>query len=164
MKLGSIASDSLRPHGLAHGILQARILEWVAFHFSRGSSQPRDPTQVSRIAGGFFTSWATREAQECWSAQPIPSPADLPDSGIEPGPPALQEDSLPTELPGRLYSWFYKNITSPFMTYCDFVFIFWEILYILDFFGFVYLKIFLSQNLEKIIWKSLNKILQPWYY
>jgi len=39
-----------------HGILQARILEWVAFPFSRGSSQPRDQTQVSLIAGGFFTS------------------------------------------------------------------------------------------------------------
>ena len=47
-----------------HVILQARILEWVAFPFSRGSSQLRDQTQVSRIAGGFFTSWATREAQE----------------------------------------------------------------------------------------------------
>ena len=43
-------------------ILQARILEWVAFPFSRGSSQPRDWTQVSSIASGFFTSWATREA------------------------------------------------------------------------------------------------------
>jgi len=39
-----------------HGILQARILEWVAFSFSRGSSQPSDQTQVSYIAGGFFTS------------------------------------------------------------------------------------------------------------
>ena len=48
-----------------HGILQVRILEWVAFPFSRGSSQPRDLTQVSCIAGGFFTSWATREAQIC---------------------------------------------------------------------------------------------------
>ena len=38
-----------------HGILQARILEWVAFPFSRVSSQPRDWTQVSHIAGGFFT-------------------------------------------------------------------------------------------------------------
>ena len=38
-----------------HGILQARILEWVAFPFSRGSSQPRDRTQASRIAGRFFT-------------------------------------------------------------------------------------------------------------
>ena len=39
-----------------HGILQARILEWVAFPFSRGSSQPRDQTRVSCIADGFFTS------------------------------------------------------------------------------------------------------------
>ena len=47
-----------------HGILQARILEWVAFLFFRVSSQPKDWTQVSYIAGRFFTSWATREAQE----------------------------------------------------------------------------------------------------
>ena len=47
-----------------HGILQARILEWVAFPFSRGSSQPRDWTQVSR----FFTSWATRKALICRGA------------------------------------------------------------------------------------------------
>ena len=40
----------------AHGILRARILAWVAVPFSRGSSQPRDGTQVSRIAGRFFTS------------------------------------------------------------------------------------------------------------
>ena len=39
-----------------HGILQARILESIAFPFSRGSSQPRDQTQVSRIAARFFTS------------------------------------------------------------------------------------------------------------
>ena len=44
-----------------HGILQARILEWVAFPFSRWSSKPRDRNQVSRITGRFFTSWATRE-------------------------------------------------------------------------------------------------------
>ena len=50
-----------------HGILQARILEWVAFPFSSGSSQPRDQAQVSCTAGGFFTSRATREAQEYWS-------------------------------------------------------------------------------------------------
>ena len=47
---------------MVNGILQARILECVAFPFSRGSSQPRDRTQVSRIAGRFCTSWATREA------------------------------------------------------------------------------------------------------
>ena len=45
-----------------HGILQARIVEWVAMPSSRGSSQLRDQTQVSCIAGGFFTVWATREA------------------------------------------------------------------------------------------------------
>ena len=47
-----------------HGMLQTRILQWVAFPFSRGPSQPRDQTQVSRTAGRLFTSWATREAQE----------------------------------------------------------------------------------------------------
>ena len=56
-----------------HGILQARILEWVAFPFSRASSQPRDQTKVSHIAGRFFTSWATREAQEYWVAYPFSS-------------------------------------------------------------------------------------------
>ena len=44
-----------------NGILQARKLEWVAVPFSRGSFQPRDHTQVSCIAGRFFTSWGTRE-------------------------------------------------------------------------------------------------------
>ena len=44
-----------------HGILQAIILEWVAIPSSRGSSQPRDRTQVPCIAGRFFTNWATRE-------------------------------------------------------------------------------------------------------
>ena len=46
-----------------HGILQARILEWAAVPFPRGSSQLRDRTQVSRIAGGLFTVWATSEAR-----------------------------------------------------------------------------------------------------
>ena len=47
---------------LSMGSLQARIPAWVAMPFFRGSSQPRDRTQVSCIAGGFFTSRATREA------------------------------------------------------------------------------------------------------
>ena len=50
-----------------HGILQARILELVAFPFSRGSSWPRDWTLVSCIAGRFFTTWATREAHRAAS-------------------------------------------------------------------------------------------------
>ena len=55
-----------------HGILQARILEWEPLPCPGRSSPPRDWTQVSRTAGGFFTSWATREAQECWSGSPSP--------------------------------------------------------------------------------------------
>ena len=47
-----------------HGILQARIVEWVAILFSRGSSQPREQTQVFHIAGGFFTNWVIRETQD----------------------------------------------------------------------------------------------------
>ena len=54
--------DCTLPTSSLHGILQARILEWVAIPFSRGSSQPRDQTQVSHTAGGLFTIWATREA------------------------------------------------------------------------------------------------------
>ena len=46
-----------------HGIFQARILEWVAISFSRGSSWPRYQTRVSYIAGRLCTIWATREAQ-----------------------------------------------------------------------------------------------------
>ena len=51
---------------------------------SRGSSQSRDRTLVSHIAGGFFTVWATREAQEYWSCLPCPPPGNLSDTGIEP--------------------------------------------------------------------------------
>ena len=64
----SVVSDSLQPQGCSlpgssvHGIFQARVLERVAISFSRGSSQPRDWTQVFHIAGRCFTLWATREA------------------------------------------------------------------------------------------------------
>ena len=64
----SVMSYSLLPHGLypppgssVHEILQARILEWIAIFFSRGSSWSRDRTQVSCIAGKFFTFWSTWE-------------------------------------------------------------------------------------------------------
>ena len=92
----SVMSDSLRPHGL--------YSPWNS-PGQRGSSQPRDQIQVSRIAGRFFTSWATREGKGCWSGQPIPSPGDIPDLGIKPGSPALQADSLLTELSGKLMKW-----------------------------------------------------------
>ena len=54
--------DCSLPGSSVHGILQARILEWVAISFSRISSQPRDWTWVSRIAGRHFTIWAIRKA------------------------------------------------------------------------------------------------------
>ena len=54
--------DCNPPGSSVHGILQSRILEWVVISFCRGSSQPKDQTQVSCIAGGFFTFWSTREA------------------------------------------------------------------------------------------------------
>ena len=63
MKVAQWVGLYATPYYTVHGILQAKILEWVAFPFSRELSQPRDQTQVSRIAGGFFISWATREAQ-----------------------------------------------------------------------------------------------------
>ena len=52
--------DCSPPGSSVHGILQARILEWVAIPFSRGSFQPRDQTWVSHTAGGFFTIWNTK--------------------------------------------------------------------------------------------------------
>ena len=61
MKVAQLC-QTLRSHGLL-----AKILEWVAFPFSMGSSQPRDWTQVSHIADRFFASWAIREDQEYWS-------------------------------------------------------------------------------------------------
>ena len=67
--------DYSPPDSSVHGILQARILEWVAISFSRGSSQPRDRTWVSCIAGRRFILWATREACRCllsyWGSSPF---------------------------------------------------------------------------------------------
>ena len=57
----TIARDCSPPGFFVHGILRARILEWVAIPFSRGSSQLKDQTWVSNIAGRFFIIWATRE-------------------------------------------------------------------------------------------------------
>ena len=59
-------TDCSPPGSSVHGILQARILEWVATPFSRGSPRPRDQTRVSHLAGRFFTIWATREALSAW--------------------------------------------------------------------------------------------------
>ena len=63
--------DCSLPGSSVNGILQARILKWVTVPFSRWSSQPRDWTHVSHIAGGFFTVWATRgpSKQSIWFLQ-----------------------------------------------------------------------------------------------
>ena len=58
---------TVTPPGFSvHGILQEGMLEWVAMPSSRGSSQLRGRTQVSHIAGDFFTNWVTREAHHIW--------------------------------------------------------------------------------------------------
>ena len=56
--------DCSPPGSSVHGIVQARVLEWVAISFSRASSQPRDQAQVSCVVGRRFPIWATREV--CW--------------------------------------------------------------------------------------------------
>ena len=59
--------DYSLPGSSVHGIFQAKVLEWVAISFSRGSYQPRDQTRVSCIIGKHFTVWATREVHAlCW--------------------------------------------------------------------------------------------------
>ena len=86
---------------MVHGILQARILEWGAFPFSKESSQARDRTQVLCVAGRFFSSWATRQALGIlvWVACPF-------SSGSSPhrnrtGVSCIAGNSLPTELSGK---------------------------------------------------------------
>ena len=81
----SVMSNSLRPHCLpgfsVHGILQARLLEWVASSFSRGSSWPRNRTWVSHIAGRFFTiraTWKHTHTHTHRRRQWHPSPVLLP--------------------------------------------------------------------------------------
>ena len=74
--------DYSLPGSLVHGILQERILEWVAISFSRGSSWPRNQTLVSCIANRFFTDWAMREAQVALVVKNLPANAgNLRDAG-----------------------------------------------------------------------------------
>ena len=88
----SVVSDSLWPMGYTvHEILQARIQEWVAFPFSRGSSWPRGWTHIT---GRFLTRWATREAHNTGVDSLSLLQQIFP---IKPRSPWLQVDSLPTE-------------------------------------------------------------------
>ena len=95
----SVISDSSWPHGrwptklfCPWGFSRQEYWSQLPCPLS-GIFHPRDPAQVSHTAGRFFTVWATREAQECWSGQPLPSPGDLPNPGTELGSPASQADS-----------------------------------------------------------------------
>ena len=90
--------DCSPPGSSVHGILQARILEWVAIQFSRGSSQLRDWTQVSSIAGRFFTIWATRETLYTGVGCHALLQGIFPTQRLNPGlSHALHVDSLPSE-------------------------------------------------------------------
>ena len=91
--------DCSPPGSSIHGILQARILEWVAISFSRGSSRFfATPWTVAHQAPLSVES----SRQEYWSGLPCPSPRDVPNPGIKPGSPTLQADSLPpSEPPGK---------------------------------------------------------------
>ena len=89
-----------------HGILQARTLQWVAFPFSRCSFQPGDPTQVSCIAGRFFISWAKGKPWNTGMGSLSLLQGIFPTQKSNQGSPALQADSLPTELSGKpMYSY-----------------------------------------------------------
>ena len=89
-----------RPPGSSdHGILQARILEWVVVKVTQLCPTLATPWTVAckvSLSMGF-------SRQEYWSGLTFPSPGDLPDPEIEPRSPALQAESLPTELEGKPY-------------------------------------------------------------
>ena len=102
--------DCSPPGSSVHGIFWARILEWVAISFSKGSSRPRDSTSISCMscmAGGFFTSEPLASLIEYWGGLPCPPPGDFPNPGIEPRSPTLQVDSLQSEPQGspRILEW-----------------------------------------------------------
>ena len=84
------------------GILQARILEWVAMPSSRGSSQPGIKPRSLVLQVYSLPSEPPGKPKNTGVGSLSLSPRDLPKIGIEPGPPALQADSLPAELPGKL--------------------------------------------------------------
>ena len=106
----SVLSDSLDPvdcslsGSLVHGIFQARVLEWVAICFSRGSSRPRDWTQVSRIVGRCFTIWATRG---------IPTRTKRHANSLE------SMLSKPFNVPSGKLVFFERNHVSKFMIICQ---------------------------------------------
>ena len=109
--------DYSPPGSSVHGILQARILEWVAIPFSRGSSWPRDRTWVSHIAGRFFAVWATREAHLRWwwvSHQVVSDSCDptdciLPGSSVHGILQARILEWVAISFSKAFYSWIYNR-------------------------------------------------------
>ena len=103
--------DYSPPGSSVHRILQARILECVAILLSRGSSRPRDLTQVSCIAGGFFTFWTTKEAPVLTQPTQREKASDSTGIGISPKRPLTSYFQMPginSRLPPVLfanYSW-----------------------------------------------------------
>ena len=102
------SGHSATPWTLAHqvplsmGILQARILEWVAMPSSRGSSQPRDQTHVSCITGGFFTIEPPGKSKNTGMGSLSLIQGIFPTQELNwTRSPALQADPLPAELPGK---------------------------------------------------------------
>ena len=105
--------DCSPPGSSVHGIFQARVLEWVAISFSRGSSWPRDRTQVSCIVGRCFTIWATREtcSQVTLKTDTL---LGFPGGSVVKNPPANARDTgsipgsgiFPGEGNGSPFQWF----------------------------------------------------------
>ena len=84
-----------------HGILQARILEWVAIPFSRDLPNPGIKPGSPALQADSLPAEPQGNPKNTRVGSLFPSPVDLPDPGIEPGSPALQADSLPAEPPGK---------------------------------------------------------------
>ena len=78
-----------------------KILEWVAFLFSRGSSNPRIEPRSPVFQEDSLPAEPQGKPKNTGVGKPIPSPADLPNPGIKPGSPALQADALPAEPQGK---------------------------------------------------------------
>ena len=102
-------TNYISPSSSVHGILQARILEWVAISFSRVFGWVCVLGCFSRVQL-LVTLWTVAHRaplsmgfsrEEHWSVLPSPTPEHLPNSGIKPTSPALQADSLSSELPGK---------------------------------------------------------------
>ena len=94
--------DCILPGFSVHGILQAKILEWVAYSFSRGSSHPgMEPRSPALQVHSLLSEPPGQPKNTGVSSLSLPSLEDLPDREIELGSPALHVDSLPAQLPGK---------------------------------------------------------------